>query len=69
LAAGGGYHLFSGKEVSRALGKMAIKADECNADLTDFTEREHKVLSDWEEKFKQKYAIVGKVSLLARSSL
>lgn len=54
--------MFAGKEISRALGKMAISAEECNDKLDDLTERELGILADWEAKFIDKYTVVGKVS-------
>jgi membrane-associated progesterone receptor component len=60
---GGAYGVFAGREIARALGKMAITADECSDDLGDFTDNEHGVLKDWETKFQAKYKIVGQVRL------
>ncbi len=60
--AGGGYSLFAGREVSRALAKMSLKKEDCTADLSDCTEKELASLAEWEAKFKDKYAVVGQVS-------
>lgn len=59
--AGGGYSLFAGREVSRALAKMSLKKEDCTADLSDCTEKELASLAEWEAKFKDKYAVVGQV--------
>jgi hypothetical protein len=53
--------VFAGREVARALGKMAIKAEECTSDTSDFTEKEHATLQEWVDKFDGKYPRVGKV--------
>lgn len=58
---GGGYSVFAGREISRALGKMAISEAECNDKLEDLAPRELQTLSEWELKFKEKYTVVGEV--------
>jgi len=58
---GGGYHIFAGREISRALGIMSISEKECNDNLADFTPRQHEILADWERKFNEKYTIVGRI--------
>eukprot|EP00891_Asterochloris_glomerata_P008311 jgi/Astpho2/8311/e_gw1.00122.202.1_t len=58
---GGGYHVFAGKECSRALAKMKISAEDCNDLLSDCTVREMETLKDWETRFAEKYGIVGQV--------
>ena len=59
--AGGGYHVFAGKECSRALAKMKISAEDCNDLLSDCTVREMETLKDWETRFAEKYGVVGQV--------
>ena len=59
--AGGGYHVFAGKECSRALAKMKISSEDCNDMLSDCTVREMETLKDWETRFAEKYGIVGQV--------
>jgi len=44
---GGGYHMFSGKDASRALGISSLKKADCTDDLTGMTEQQLKVLDDW----------------------
>lgn len=61
-SADGGYSVFAGREVARALAKMSLKKDDCNAELADCTEKELESLAQWETKFKEKYSVVGKVS-------
>jgi membrane-associated progesterone receptor component len=61
-APGTTYNLFAGKDASRALAKMSFKPEDVNSrDLSDLTEEQLKVLSDWAAKFefKRKYPIVG----------
>ena len=58
---GAGYHVFAGKEVSRALAKMSLVAEDCNDKLDDLSKHQLEVLQDWEAKFKEKYEIVGQV--------
>lgn len=57
--------MFTGKEISRALGRMKISEEECNSDLGDLTEQEMKTLQDWEQRFSEKYTVVGQVRALA----
>ena len=58
---GGGYAIFAGKEVARALGLMSLKEEDCSADLNGLNEKQLHTLHEWEEKFKAKYDIVGTV--------
>lgn len=58
---GAGYHIFAGKEVSRALAKMSLVEEDCNGDLDDLTKHQIDVLQDWETKFQEKYEVVGQV--------
>lgn len=60
--AGATYHLFAGKDVSRALAKMSFKDEDVNSrDVSDLDEKEQKVLEDWADKFENKklYPVVG----------
>lgn len=61
---GAGYHVFAGKEVSRALAKMSLVTEDCNDKLDDLTKHQLEVLTDWETKFQEKYEVVGKVRIL-----
>lgn len=58
---GGAYHVFAGREIARALGKMAIEEAECRGDIEDLTPRELSILKDWVDKFDSKYTVVGEV--------
>lgn len=59
---GGAYHVFAGREVSRALARMVVTEAECTGDLSDVDERQMATLQDWEAKLGKKYKIVGQVS-------
>lgn len=63
---GGPYQLFAGREIARALGKMAITEDECNSHIDDLSKRELATLQHWVEKFDEKYKVVGQASLKRR---
>lgn len=56
---GCGYHVFAGKECSRALALMSLKPEDCNSNLDDLDESKLKVLGDWKKKFDEKYEKVG----------
>lgn len=60
---GAGYHIFAGKECSRALAKMSLSDEDCNDKLDDLSKRQVEVLQEWEAKFQEKYKVVGKVKL------
>lgn len=62
---GSTYHVFAGKEASRALALMSVKEeDSVSSDLSDLTEMNRKTLDDWEKKFRdvRKYPIVGEIA-------
>ena len=56
----GGYAIFAGKEVSRALAVMSLKAEDCTADLEGVTPKQLDTLGEWVAKFEKKYRVVGK---------
>ncbi|KAK5073907.1 hypothetical protein LTR51_004490 [Lithohypha guttulata] len=58
---GGSYHVFAGKDPSRALASSSLKADECVPDWYDLEEEKKTVLNDWFKFFSKRYDIVGKV--------
>ncbi|KAK9808787.1 hypothetical protein WJX72_003685 [[Myrmecia] bisecta] len=66
---GGAYHVFAGRECSRALGKMSTSEADCTDKLDDLTKRELDILADWEKKFEEKYTVVGKVVPLTELTL
>ncbi len=48
-AAGCGYHIFAGKECSRALALMSLKPEDCNSKLDDLDQSKIKILDDWQK--------------------
>jgi membrane-associated progesterone receptor component len=61
-AGAGSYHVFAGKEASRALGIMSLKPEDCTADLSGLTEAQLTTLEEWKKKFAAKYPVVGTLS-------
>ncbi|KAG7697731.1 hypothetical protein KL930_000214 [Ogataea haglerorum] len=63
---GKGYHVFVGKDASRALGKSSLKPEDTSPDISwdysTLTEKQLKVLDDWFTFFSNRYNIVGRVS-------
>lgn len=59
---GKGYHIFTGKDASRALAKSSLRPTDAIARWEDLTDKEKKVLDDWYYFFSLRYNIVGKVS-------
>ncbi|KAL2863074.1 putative progesterone binding protein [Aspergillus lucknowensis] len=57
----GQYHVFAGKDASRALACSSLKAEECRPEWYDLGENEKKVLEEWFTFFSKRYNIVGKV--------
>ncbi|OJJ44804.1 hypothetical protein ASPZODRAFT_18368 [Penicilliopsis zonata CBS 506.65] len=57
----GQYHVFAGKDPSRALASSSLKAEDCRSDWYDLEEKEKTVLSEWYTFFSKRYNIVGKV--------
>lgn len=58
----GQYHVFAGRECSRALAMMSTDEKDCSNKLDDLNEQQKNTLEEWIVKFK-KYPVVGKVSL------
>lgn len=58
---GAGYSLFAGREVARALAKVAVEEQECNDKLDDLSKRELEQLGEWERTFEAKYSVVGQI--------
>ncbi|CDP05219.1 unnamed protein product [Coffea canephora] len=58
---GGPYHLFAGKDASRALAKMSFDEKDLTGDISDLGVFELEALQDWEYKFMSKYVKVGTV--------
>ncbi|CAH2070258.1 unnamed protein product [Thlaspi arvense] len=60
---GGPYALFAGKDASRALAKMSFEEKDLTSDISGLGPFEMDALTDWEYKFKSKYANVGTVKV------
>lgn len=57
----GSYHVFAGKDPSRALALSSLKAEDCRPEWEDLSDKEKQVLSDWYTFFSKRYNIVGQV--------
>lgn len=55
----GPYSLFAGRDASRALALMSFDLNDLTGDLEGLSPDELEVLQDWEEKFKERYPLVG----------
>ncbi|KAI1179230.1 cytochrome b5 [Nemania sp. FL0916] len=58
---GASYHVFVGKDASRALAKMSTKPEDVQAEWKDLNDKEKGVLNDWITFFSKRYNIVGVV--------
>jgi membrane-associated progesterone receptor component len=61
----GPYHIFAGKDASRALAKMSFQTEDIQSnDLSDLNPQQLKTLDEWIQKFEQvkKYPVVGSLS-------
>lgn len=57
---GAPYHVYAGKDISRALAKSRVDGVLCNKDfIRDVTRKEADTLELWFKKFEGKYAVVG----------
>ncbi|XP_051129381.1 probable steroid-binding protein 3 [Andrographis paniculata] len=59
---GGDYHVFAGKDATRALAKMSKDENDVVPSVDGLSEKEIGVLNDWEKKFQAKYPTVGTVA-------
>jgi membrane-associated progesterone receptor component len=59
---GGPYKHLAGKDGSRALALMSLKAEDATDDLTGLTEDSLAVLDDWAKKLYEKYPTVGRLA-------
>ncbi|GKZ29441.1 hypothetical protein AbraIFM66950_004849 [Aspergillus brasiliensis] len=57
----GQYHVFAGKDPSRALASSSLKPEDCRPDWYDLEDKEKTVLDEWFTFFSKRYNIVGKV--------
>jgi len=55
------YHLFAGKDVSRALACSSLKPEDCKPEWHDLGDKEKEVLEEWFNFFRKRYDIVGRV--------
>ena len=61
-APGGSYHVFAGKDPSRALALSSLKPEECVPEWHDLEDSSKTVLEEWFSFFSKRYNIVGQVS-------
>jgi len=57
----GTYHVFAGKDPSRALATSSLKPEDCVPEWHDLKDENKTVLSEWFTFFSKRYNIVGKV--------
>jgi membrane-associated progesterone receptor component len=57
-----GYHVFVGKDASRALAKSSLKPEDAVPNYSDLADNELKVLEDWYLFFSQRYNVVGTIN-------
>ncbi|KIW52541.1 hypothetical protein PV05_08171 [Exophiala xenobiotica] len=57
----GQYHVFAGKDPSRALALSSLKPEDCVPDWDDLDDKYKTVLDEWYTFFSKRYNIVGKV--------
>jgi len=60
---GGSYHIFAGKDGSRALALGSLTAENAVPQYSDLGPAELKVLEDWLVFFQKRYPQIGKVSM------
>ncbi|KAI1389784.1 cytochrome b5 [Hypoxylon trugodes] len=58
---GGSYHVFAGKDASRALAKTSTKAEDVKPEWQDLGDKEKQTLDDWNTFFSKRYNVVGVV--------
>ncbi|KAJ1636196.1 cytochrome b5-like heme/steroid binding domain-containing protein [Pavlovales sp. CCMP2436] len=58
---GGPYKHLAGRDGSKALALMSLKAEDAIADLAGLTEDQLEVLDDWAKKLYEKYPLVGQL--------
>ncbi|RYP93013.1 hypothetical protein DL770_000887 [Monosporascus sp. CRB-9-2] len=59
--AGGSYHVFAGKDASRALAKTSTNPDDVKPEWQDLDDKEKSTLNDWVTFFSKRYNVVGVV--------
>ncbi|TPX35508.1 hypothetical protein SmJEL517_g02116 [Synchytrium microbalum] len=60
---GAGYHVFAGKDASKALGMSSLKPEDCIADYSGLDAEDMDTLNKWEAHYRKKYTVVGRVSV------
>lgn len=55
------YHVFVGRDASRALAKSSLEEEDALPEYTDLPESELSTLDDWYKFFSLRYNIVGKL--------
>uniref|UniRef100_A0A7C9DT78 Cytochrome b5 heme-binding domain-containing protein n=1 Tax=Opuntia streptacantha TaxID=393608 RepID=A0A7C9DT78_OPUST len=58
---GGPYHLFAGKDCSRALAKVSKIESDIVGNLDGLDERALGVLGEWEKRYKARYPLVARL--------
>jgi hypothetical protein len=59
---GGPYHLFAGRDASRALAKSSLLQEDVeNTSTKDLTPSERSTLQDWETNYRSLYDLVGRI--------
>lgn len=58
---GKSYHIFAGRDASRALAKSSLRIEDASDKYDDLSEQERHVLDDWEVYFQKRYSVVGKL--------
>ncbi|KAK9763662.1 hypothetical protein K7432_009447 [Basidiobolus ranarum] len=58
---GTGYHIFTGKDASRALATSSLKPEDCVANIEGLSEEEIQTLDKWYDFFSKRYNTVGRV--------
>ncbi|KAI0472545.1 cytochrome b5-like heme/steroid binding domain-containing protein [Xylariaceae sp. FL0804] len=56
---GGSYHVFAGKDASRALGMTSTKPEDVKPEWKDLPDKEKSTLNDWVTFFSKRYNVVG----------
>jgi len=57
----GNYHVFAGKDPSRALAQSSLKPEDCRPDWYDLPDQAKTVLNEWFTFFSKRYNVVGKI--------
>lgn len=57
----GQYHVFAGKDPSRALALSSLKPEDCVPEWDDLDDKYKTVLDEWYSFFSKRYNVVGKV--------